>query len=179
MRITCFRNARHTNRVGGKRSGFLPTFVFRPLTPPYLWFRIQRFLILRAIWHSSPSNKDSRSAPSWDWRRPPPDINGPPPYQKDASRWLSATCGRLSFFYETLSVQSWPEASGRHFDVKNLWLWLQVFQPNTVSTGIGRLCGWRCFAKWCSVKWCFVKYWQGAGKKYYYCPLKLFDSTKN
>ena len=74
---------------------------------------------------------------------------------------------KVKFFYETLSVQSWPEASGRHFDVKNLWLWLQVFQPDTVSAGIGRLCGWRCFAKWCSVKWCFVKYWQGAGKKYY------------
>ena len=74
---------------------------------------------------------------------------------------------KVKFFYETLSVQSWPEASERHFDVKNLWLWLQVFQPDTVSTGIGRLCGWRCFVKWCSVKWRFVKYWQGAGKKYY------------
>ena len=29
---------------------------------------------------------------------PPPDINGPLPYQKDASRRLSAACGRLSFF---------------------------------------------------------------------------------
>ena len=37
------------NRVGGKRSGFLPTFVFRPLTPPYVRFRIRRFFILRAI----------------------------------------------------------------------------------------------------------------------------------
>ena len=37
------------NRVGGKRSSFLPTFVFRPLTPPYVRFRIRRFLILRAI----------------------------------------------------------------------------------------------------------------------------------
>ena len=27
------------NRVGGKRSSFLPTFVFRPLTPPYMRFR--------------------------------------------------------------------------------------------------------------------------------------------
>ena len=35
--------ARH-NRVGGKRSSFLPTFVFRPLTPPYMRFRIRRFL---------------------------------------------------------------------------------------------------------------------------------------
>jgi hypothetical protein len=26
------------NRVGGKRSSFLPTFVFRPLTPPYVRF---------------------------------------------------------------------------------------------------------------------------------------------
>ena len=51
---------------------------------------------------------------------PPPDINGPLPYQKDASRRLSAACGRLSVFYETLSVQSCPEAFGRHFDVKNL-----------------------------------------------------------
>ena len=32
------------NRVGGKRSSFLPTFVFRPLTPPYVRFRIRRFL---------------------------------------------------------------------------------------------------------------------------------------
>ena len=27
-----------SNRVGGKRSSFLPTFVFRPLTPPYVRF---------------------------------------------------------------------------------------------------------------------------------------------
>ena len=33
-----------TNRVGGKRSSFSPTFVFRPLTPPYMRFRIRRFL---------------------------------------------------------------------------------------------------------------------------------------
>ena len=26
------------NRVGGKRSSFSPTFVFRPLTPPYMRF---------------------------------------------------------------------------------------------------------------------------------------------
>ena len=32
------------NRVGGKRSSFSPTFVFRPLTPPYMRFRIRRFL---------------------------------------------------------------------------------------------------------------------------------------
>ena len=32
------------NRVGGKRSSFSPTFVFRPLTPPYVRFRIRRFL---------------------------------------------------------------------------------------------------------------------------------------
>ena len=31
------------------RSSFLPTFVFRPLTPPYVRFLIRRFLILRAI----------------------------------------------------------------------------------------------------------------------------------
>ena len=37
------------NRVGGKRSSFLPTFVFRPLTPPYVRFRIRRFFILRAV----------------------------------------------------------------------------------------------------------------------------------
>ena len=30
------------NRVGGKRSSFLPTFVFRPFTPPYVRFRIRR-----------------------------------------------------------------------------------------------------------------------------------------
>lgn len=29
---------------------------------------------------------------------PPPDINGPPPYKKDASRRLSAARGRLSLF---------------------------------------------------------------------------------
>ena len=33
------------NRVGGKRSSFLPTFVFRPLTPPYMRFRIRRFFV--------------------------------------------------------------------------------------------------------------------------------------
>ena len=32
------------NRVGGKQSSFSPTFVFRPLTPPYMRFRIRRFL---------------------------------------------------------------------------------------------------------------------------------------
>ena len=37
------------NRVGGKRSSFLPTFVFRPLTPPYMRFRIRRFFILRTV----------------------------------------------------------------------------------------------------------------------------------
>ncbi|MCI7361463.1 MAG: hypothetical protein MSH36_08990, partial [Prevotella sp.] len=41
-------NSQHTgknpNRVGGKRSSFLPTFVFRPLTPPYVPFGIRRFL---------------------------------------------------------------------------------------------------------------------------------------
>ena len=37
-------NIYHHNRVGGKRSSFLPTFVFRPLTPPYVRFRIRRFL---------------------------------------------------------------------------------------------------------------------------------------
>ena len=31
------------NRVGGKRSSFLPTFVFRPLTPPRMRFRTWRF----------------------------------------------------------------------------------------------------------------------------------------
>ena len=31
------------NRVGEKRSSFSPTFVFRPLTPPYVRFRIRRF----------------------------------------------------------------------------------------------------------------------------------------
>lgn len=37
------------NRVGGKRSSFLPTFVFRPLTPPYMRFRIRRFFNYDAI----------------------------------------------------------------------------------------------------------------------------------
>ena len=32
------------NRVGGKRSSFSPTFVFRPQTLPYVRFRIRRFL---------------------------------------------------------------------------------------------------------------------------------------
>ena len=38
------RKSPYSNRVGGKRSSFLPTFVFRPLTPPYMRFRIRRFL---------------------------------------------------------------------------------------------------------------------------------------
>ncbi|MEH2863892.1 hypothetical protein V7T12_16460, partial [Segatella copri] len=41
---TPHRNDYRGNRVGGKRSSFLPTFVFRPLTPPYVRFRIRRFL---------------------------------------------------------------------------------------------------------------------------------------
>ena len=36
--------ALYDNRVGGKRCSFSPTFVFRPLTPPYMRFRIRRFL---------------------------------------------------------------------------------------------------------------------------------------
>lgn len=72
---------------------------------------------------------------------PPPDINGPPSYKKDASKSFRAVTvffilptplpegcfkaafggmRKVKFFYETLSVQSWPEASERHFDVKNL-----------------------------------------------------------
>lgn len=35
---------KYTNRVGGKRSSFLPTFVFRPLIPPYMRFRIRQLL---------------------------------------------------------------------------------------------------------------------------------------
>ena len=41
---TLFRYVQRMNRVGGKRSSFLPTFVSRPLTPPYVRFRIRRFL---------------------------------------------------------------------------------------------------------------------------------------
>ena len=37
------------NRVGGKRSSFLPTFVFRPLTPPRMRFRTWRFFIWDTI----------------------------------------------------------------------------------------------------------------------------------
>ena len=37
------------NRVGGKRSSFLPTFVFRPLTPPYVPFGIRRFFTMDAF----------------------------------------------------------------------------------------------------------------------------------
>ena len=43
------RFSRMYNRVGGKRSSFLPTFVFRPLTPPYVPFGIRRFLSADAI----------------------------------------------------------------------------------------------------------------------------------
>ncbi len=40
----------HTeNRVGGKRSSFLPTFVFRPLTPPRMRFRTWRFFTMDAF----------------------------------------------------------------------------------------------------------------------------------
>ena len=42
---SCWAN----NRVGGKRSSFLPTFVFRPLTPPYVPFGIRRFFNYDAI----------------------------------------------------------------------------------------------------------------------------------
>ena len=37
------------DRVGGKRSSFLPTFVFRPLTPPYVPFGIRRFFTMDAF----------------------------------------------------------------------------------------------------------------------------------
>ena len=39
-------NIQKKNQVRGKRSGFLPTFVFRPLTPPYVPFGIRGFLFL-------------------------------------------------------------------------------------------------------------------------------------
>ncbi|MBM0154404.1 hypothetical protein F8Q87_15440 [Prevotella copri] len=34
----CVYYSSHHNRVGGKRSSYSPTFVFRPLTPPYMRF---------------------------------------------------------------------------------------------------------------------------------------------
>ncbi len=37
---------------------------------------------------------------------PPPDINSPLPYQKDASRRLSAACGRLIFFTKRLQSKA-------------------------------------------------------------------------
>ena len=37
------------NRVGGKRSSFLPTFVLRPFTPPYVPFGIRRFFTIDAF----------------------------------------------------------------------------------------------------------------------------------
>ena len=39
----------YKNRVGGKRSSFLPTFVFRPLTPPRMRFRTWRFFTMDAF----------------------------------------------------------------------------------------------------------------------------------
>ena len=44
--LTCVPHTKycHTNQVGGKRSSFLPTLVFRPLTPPYVPFGIRQFL---------------------------------------------------------------------------------------------------------------------------------------
>ena len=42
---TFYASNREQNRVGGKRSSFLPTFVFRPLTPPRMRFRTWRFFI--------------------------------------------------------------------------------------------------------------------------------------
>ena len=48
-----------TNRVGGKRSSFLPTFVFRPLTPPYVPFGIRRFLFFDSIRSKNPSSTGS------------------------------------------------------------------------------------------------------------------------
>ena len=52
---SCWAN----NRVGGKRSSFLPTFVFRPLTPPYVPFGIRRFSNCDAIWYRCRLVKDS------------------------------------------------------------------------------------------------------------------------
>ncbi|MDR2980299.1 MAG: hypothetical protein LBV02_07680, partial [Bacteroidales bacterium] len=45
-----FKDDEVCNRVGGKRSSFLPTFVFRPLTPPYVPFGIRRFFTYDAIY---------------------------------------------------------------------------------------------------------------------------------
>ncbi len=50
------------NRVGRKRSSFLPTFVFCPLTPPYVRFRIRRFLSADAIERINPQDKDNLDA---------------------------------------------------------------------------------------------------------------------
>ena len=43
------RTLRMDNRVGGKRCSFSPTFVFRPLTPPYMRVRIRRFRALTPL----------------------------------------------------------------------------------------------------------------------------------
>ena len=43
-----------------ENESFLPTFVFRPLTPPYVPFGIRRFLTLCAIERSSPLGKGSQ-----------------------------------------------------------------------------------------------------------------------
>ena len=46
-----------SSRRKTKVVSFPPTFVFRPLTPPYVPFGIRRFLILCAFEHSSPSGR--------------------------------------------------------------------------------------------------------------------------
>lgn len=46
------------NRVGGKQSSFLPTFVFRPLTPPRTPFGTWRFFIYDAIYCRNPLEWD-------------------------------------------------------------------------------------------------------------------------
>ena len=50
-----FVDLRQSSRRKTKVVSFPPTFVFRPLTPPYVPFGIRRFLTFCAIEHSSPS----------------------------------------------------------------------------------------------------------------------------
>ncbi|RGU24792.1 hypothetical protein DWW88_16475 [Bacteroides cellulosilyticus] len=52
---TIFGFCKKPNRVGGKRSSFLPTFAFRPLTPPRMPFGTWRFFTYDAIYCNTPS----------------------------------------------------------------------------------------------------------------------------
>ena len=66
INLKCRKSSRRKTKV----VSFPPTFVFRPLTPPYVPFGIRRFLIFGAFGHSSPLDMGILPCEGWHWMQP-------------------------------------------------------------------------------------------------------------